>query len=319
MILADAGYASALDLFDCARTGVELYAPYQENEWTERRRARRPTRRIPKEEFTWRPEEQVYVCPRGHRLPRIGRESRERAEGRAVELTIYRCPKEHCQACPLARRCTSGANGRTVKRNEHEDLIVAHRAKMATPEAKAIYGQRCRTVELRFADAKEHRDCVGSVVGAWSERGSRWGCVCWRTTSWPSGRPASEKRPRGEMETPARTPLKSGTISCPMDGRERRCAALCAVNKQIRHGSTQDEYKGSSCDKDGQDKAQSRRKQWEKSPRLPGPCVIRSAGTDASTSPGRVVVSPAARPRDPACMNRRSVLGSERWSYRSFK
>jgi transposase len=157
VILADAGYASALDLFDCARAGVELYAPYQENEWTERRRARRPGRRIPKEEFTWRPEEQLYVCPRGHRLPRIGRESRRRAEGRAVELTIYRCPKEHCRTCPLARRCTDGANGRTIKRNEHEDLIVAHRAKMATPEAKAIYGQRCRTVELRFADAKEHR------------------------------------------------------------------------------------------------------------------------------------------------------------------
>ena len=29
---------------------------------------------------------------------------------------------------------------------------------METPEAKAIYGKRCRTVELRFADTKEHRD-----------------------------------------------------------------------------------------------------------------------------------------------------------------
>ncbi len=29
---------------------------------------------------------------------------------------------------------------------------------MATPEAKAIYRQRSQTVELRFADTKEHRD-----------------------------------------------------------------------------------------------------------------------------------------------------------------
>jgi hypothetical protein len=36
-------------------------------------------------------------------------------------------------------------------------LIEAHRAKMETPEAKAIYRRRSRTVELRFADTKEHR------------------------------------------------------------------------------------------------------------------------------------------------------------------
>ena len=33
-LLADAGYASALDLFDCAQAGVDLYAPYQENDQT---------------------------------------------------------------------------------------------------------------------------------------------------------------------------------------------------------------------------------------------------------------------------------------------
>ena len=157
-VLADTGYASALDLADCARAGVELYAPYQENDWTERRRARAPRRQIPKGGFTWRPEEQVYVCPRGHRLARISREARERADGRTVGLTTYRCAKEHCRACPLAPRCTSGAKGRTIKRDEHEELIEAHRAKMETPEAKAIYRKRSRTVELRFADTKEHRD-----------------------------------------------------------------------------------------------------------------------------------------------------------------
>jgi len=156
-ILADTGYASALDLFDCARAGVDLYAPYQENDWTEPRRAQRRPRQIPKSEFTWRPDEQAYVCPQGHRLTRISQETRGLTEGRTVEVTTYRFPKEHCRECPLARRCTSSANGRTIQRNEHEDLIAAHRAKMQTPEAKAIYRKRCQTVELRFADAKEHR------------------------------------------------------------------------------------------------------------------------------------------------------------------
>jgi transposase len=156
-LLTDAGYASALDLFDCAQAGLDLYAPYQENDQTQQRRAKQPRRQISKSEFTWLAAEQVYVCPQGHRLTRISQETRDRAEGRTVELTTYRCPKEHCQTCPLAARCTQSANGRTIKRNEHEDLIVKHQAKMQTPEAKAIYKQRCQTVELRFADSKTHR------------------------------------------------------------------------------------------------------------------------------------------------------------------
>ncbi|HMB04155.1 MAG TPA: transposase, partial [Isosphaeraceae bacterium] len=118
-LLADAGSASALDLFDCAEAGLDWYAPYQENDHTEQRRAKRPQRQIPKSEFVWRAEEQVYVCPQGHRLTRIGQETRERAEGRTLELTTSRCAKEHCQTCPLAGRCTGSAQGRTIKRNEH--------------------------------------------------------------------------------------------------------------------------------------------------------------------------------------------------------
>jgi transposase len=156
-LLADAGYASALDLFDCAAAGLDLYAPYQENDQTAQRRTQRPQRQIPKSQFVWLAEEQVYVCPQGHRLTRIGQETRRRAEGRTLELTTYRCAQEHCQKCPLVKRCTESAKGRTIKRNEHEDLIVKHQAKMETPEAKVIYRQRSQTVELRFADAKAHR------------------------------------------------------------------------------------------------------------------------------------------------------------------
>src|SRR3954451_20686674 len=157
-LLADAGYASALDLFDCAEAGVDLYAPYQENDRTEQRRAKQPQRQIPKGEFVWLPSERTYVCPQGHHLSPICREERARGGGRSLELTTYRRAKEHCQACPLLARCTKSANGRTIKRNEHEDLIVAHQAKMKTAEAKAIYRRRGQTIELRFADAKAHRD-----------------------------------------------------------------------------------------------------------------------------------------------------------------
>jgi hypothetical protein len=136
---------------------VDLYAPDRENDRTGRRRARAPRRQIPKSEFTWRAAEQVEVCPRGHRRTRISRGARDRADGRAVEPTTYRCPAAHCRAGPLARRRTSGAQGRTIKRDDQEGLIAARRAKMETPEAQAIYRKRSQTVELRSAATKEQR------------------------------------------------------------------------------------------------------------------------------------------------------------------
>jgi hypothetical protein len=47
--------------------------------------------------------------------------------------------------------------GRSVQRSEHEELIQAHRAWMATAEAKAVYRLRGQTIEIVFADVKEHR------------------------------------------------------------------------------------------------------------------------------------------------------------------
>jgi hypothetical protein len=47
--------------------------------------------------------------------------------------------------------------GRSVQRSEHEELIQAHRAWMETAQAKAVYRLRGQTVEIVFADVKEHR------------------------------------------------------------------------------------------------------------------------------------------------------------------
>jgi hypothetical protein len=44
-----------------------------------------------------------------------------------------------------------------VSRLEHEDLVDELRARMQTPEAKELYKLRRQTIELRYADLKEHR------------------------------------------------------------------------------------------------------------------------------------------------------------------
>ena len=210
-ILADAGYASALDLFDCVEAGLDLYAPYQENDQTERRRAKQPQRQIPKSEFVWLAGEQAYQCPQGHRLTRIGQETRERAEGRTVEMTTYRCAKEHCQKCPLAGRCTGSAKGRTIKRNEHEDLIVKHQAKMQTPEAKAIYrqaGPDGGTAVRGCQDPPGTATVQWSRPGACADRGGTLGAVA--QSAGRTGRQTAKSRRRAKWNVLPGRRLKAG-------------------------------------------------------------------------------------------------------------
>jgi transposase len=150
VLLADSAYAGGPDLAAAQAAGVVLYAPPPQGAKEEKQ--------IPKREFTWLPTEQTYQCPRGHRLEHAGSSRQQRSAPEAVELHQYRCPPEHCRVCPLRVRCTPNPdNGRTISRSEHEDLIEALRARMATPEAKALYRLRRQTVELVNADWKEHR------------------------------------------------------------------------------------------------------------------------------------------------------------------
>jgi len=157
--LADAAYATALDLAACDQAGVLLYAPYQANDQSAARRAQKPPKQIPKDAFTWREAEQVYVCPQGHRLDYVSAEYERRKGGERLRVETYRCAAEHCSGCPRQAQCTrSPQRGRMVKRSEYEPLVEALKARMQTDAAKQLYKKRCQVAELGFADAKEHRD-----------------------------------------------------------------------------------------------------------------------------------------------------------------
>ena len=111
---------------------------------------------LPKRVFRWDAKAQEYECPEGHRLSFTRTVQQPRAE-HTITLSLYLCPPEHCQSCPRQKVCTSNpSKGRTVSRMENEELLDELRERMATAEAKDLYKQRCRTVELSFAELKEH-------------------------------------------------------------------------------------------------------------------------------------------------------------------
>ena len=157
-ISTDAGYVSLLDLQECQARGVQLIGPYQENDFTEQKRAKEVKPHIGKEQFQWLPDEGTYRCPEGHRLDYKGQERVPRRDGQTVVRHRFHCAAEHCRVCPKHEGCVRDPEkGRTVKRYEGEELLEAHKVYMSTPEAKAISRLRGSVIERCFGDAKEHR------------------------------------------------------------------------------------------------------------------------------------------------------------------
>jgi|SRR5271165_78553 len=151
VLLADTGYTGGADLRAAAAAGVTVYAPLAA-ESTGR------VKQLPKSQFRWLAEEQTYVCPQGHRLALEAQGKAKRSGPDYVVVRRYRCPPEHCTACPLRAACAQKPEaGRTVSRSEYEEEIEALRARMGEEAAKELYRLRRQTVELVNADWKAHR------------------------------------------------------------------------------------------------------------------------------------------------------------------
>jgi hypothetical protein len=159
-VLVDAGYVSMHHLEFCALAGITLYGPCQENDYSlphGKKTQRNQHTELPKSAFRWLPDEQTYQCPEGHHLRFTHRQTQPRAE-HTIALALYTCPADHCLACPRQKHCTRTPHkGRSVSRMENEELLDALRARMHTEAAKRLYKLRRQTVELNYADMKEHR------------------------------------------------------------------------------------------------------------------------------------------------------------------
>ena len=158
-IVADAAYATLLDLQGCQKRKIELIAPVQENSFTQQKRAAADKQRSNRDQFVWLAELATYRCPQGYTLTYRGKERKRRHGDQHVVEHRYHCPPQHCRACPQASGCVRDPNkGRTIKRLEGQELLDAQRAKMQRPEIKAEYRQRGPVIERAFADAKRHRN-----------------------------------------------------------------------------------------------------------------------------------------------------------------
>lgn len=140
--LADGGYHSGENL-EATQDQLVLMP--------ESRQTREPYH---KARFVYDPAQDRFTCPQGQHLPFVG--SIRRA-GREVARR-YRAGGAVCRACPALGCCTTDARqGRSVEIGPQEDLLVAHRALLATEEAQRVYARRKELVEPVFGILKEQQ------------------------------------------------------------------------------------------------------------------------------------------------------------------
>lgn len=112
-VIADAGYSNGAQAAACEAAGIEPCAPAN-------RSANAQGAFFPRSQFRYEAQDDVYVCPAGERLKRIGRSKRD-------HLYLYRT--RACPTCPLKSQCTD-AKRRTVTRHYHEDALERMNARI---------------------------------------------------------------------------------------------------------------------------------------------------------------------------------------------
>ena len=100
-----------------------------------------------RDKFAFDAEADVYRCPGGQTL-------RFRTHKHAERVRVYQAPAANCNACALKAQCTTGANGRQVKRSIDEAYLERVRGYHATEAYRKAMRKRQVWVEPLFAEAK---------------------------------------------------------------------------------------------------------------------------------------------------------------------
>jgi hypothetical protein len=169
-LLTDAGNSNGENLAAMEQRGIEFYVPVEsqqpqpgnpayrddphqpvpELQWP--KLPRNDKGQLDKSCFVYDAQADQYYCPLGQPLPYEQTKAEEHPVRRVRR--VYRC--HACSGCPLAHACLARncRRGRTINRDQHEDLRERTAARMAEPASRRLYNQRPRIAETTFGILK---------------------------------------------------------------------------------------------------------------------------------------------------------------------
>jgi transposase len=137
-VVADRGYFDSEEILACERAGITVTLPKPMTSGVTARG------RFGKQDFRYRPDEDIYICPADQRLT-----YRFTTEEKGLRQRRYWTTA--CPTCPIKDRCTTGKQ-RRITRWEHEDVLEAVQCRLdENPQAMR---QRRETVEHPFGTIK---------------------------------------------------------------------------------------------------------------------------------------------------------------------
>jgi transposase len=197
VVSADTGYFSTRNLEAFAEAEVDAYVPdpkfrQRDPRLRDARRHRRPTdkhkqqykskrRWFGPQDFKYDPKSGRLTCPAGQRLYGTGREVRN-APGYLV--SHYKAAKSACLTCALRLRCLQNpqsGNPRQVRvfhGRVTETLPSVMKAKIDTPEGRALYSRRLGIVEPVFGHIAAHKGMNRSTLRGLAKVNIQWKLYC---------------------------------------------------------------------------------------------------------------------------------------------
>ena len=138
--VADAGYASGAQIDQAQRKGLRVLVDLPETD---------ATQPYAKNAFAYDAARDVFVCPEGRVLERIGTKRAQKAVD--YMRTVYQCDPT---GCPAQASCTKQADGRTVIRSPYDDALARQRQDNLKPSNQILQRLRKEIIEHFFGIVK---------------------------------------------------------------------------------------------------------------------------------------------------------------------
>ena len=144
-ITADAGYFSAANIGSCQSRKIDAYIAAT-------REGKQTGNSFDKRDFTYQPENDVYICPAGKELTLKQTQNAQNPE--KTTKWVYVC--QACPECPFQKECAKAKSGlRTITRSEDDPVREAMRTKVQSEQGKEIYRMRKEIVEPVWGQVKQ--------------------------------------------------------------------------------------------------------------------------------------------------------------------
>ena len=147
-LLADKGYHKSEYIHECGEHEIVTYVAVP------KRKSNQKEKGFSKQDFKYREEEDVYVCPNNETLTTNGKWS-ERENG--DKYMHYSCKGSICANCPFKEKCLSASSletrkGRQIERNEFDKAAEENKSRVQNNREK--YKRRQAIVEHPFGTIK---------------------------------------------------------------------------------------------------------------------------------------------------------------------